>query len=90
MYEEDAVTDQTCQKWFAKFCAGNFSLDDAPQLDRPGELDSDKIKTLNEKHQCSTTWERASILKISKLMKLLVKIKNVSFILWKKPYGLFG
>ena len=26
---EGAVTDQTCQKWFVKFRAGDFSLDDA-------------------------------------------------------------
>ena len=30
VYGEGAVTDQMCQKWFAKFCAGDFSLDDAP------------------------------------------------------------
>ena len=30
------------------------------------------------------------MLKISKSVKLLVKMKNVSVILWKKPYGLFG
>ena len=32
---EGAVTDQTCQKCFAKFCAEDFSLDDAPWLGRP-------------------------------------------------------
>ena len=31
VYGEGAVTDQICQKWFAKFRAGDFSLDDAPQ-----------------------------------------------------------
>ena len=35
VYGEGAVTDETCQKWLAKFCAGDFSLDDAPQLGRP-------------------------------------------------------
>ena len=30
-YGESTVTDRTCQKCFAKFCAGDFSLDDAPQ-----------------------------------------------------------
>ena len=30
VYGEHAVTNQTCQKWFAKFHAGDFSLDDAP------------------------------------------------------------
>ena len=26
---EGDVTDQMCQKWFANFCAGDFSLDHA-------------------------------------------------------------
>ena len=30
VYGESAVTDWTCQKWLAKFCAGDFSVDDAP------------------------------------------------------------
>ena len=46
MYGESAVTDRMCQKWFAKFHAGHFSLDDAPGLDRLVEVDSDHIKTL--------------------------------------------
>ena len=61
-----AVTDQTCQKWFAKFCAGDFSLDDAPQSGRPVEVDSDQIETLIENNQRYTTREIADILKISK------------------------
>ena len=32
MYGEGAVTDQMCQKWFAKFHAGDFFLDNVPQL----------------------------------------------------------
>ena len=58
-----AMTDQTCQKWFVKFCAGNFLLDDAPQLDRPVEVDSDQIKILIEDNQHYTTQEIADILK---------------------------
>ena len=30
MYGKGVVTNQTCRKWFAKFHAGEFSLDDAP------------------------------------------------------------
>ena len=54
-YGEDAVTDQTCQRQFAKFCAGDFSLDNAPQWGRPVEVDSDQIETLTEKNECCTT-----------------------------------
>ena len=66
MYGEYAVTDLTCQKWFAKFCARDFLLDDAPWSDRPVEVDSDQIETLIENNQRYTTQEIADILKISK------------------------
>ena len=66
VYGEGAVTDRTCQKWFAKFRAGGFSLDNAPRLGRPVEVDSDQIETMTENNQCYTTQEIADILKISK------------------------
>ena len=46
VYGEGAVTDQTCQKWFAKFRAGDFSLDDVPRSGGPVEVESDQIETL--------------------------------------------
>ena len=46
VYGEGAVIDGTCQKWFAKFRAGDFSLDDAPWSGRPVEVDSNQIETL--------------------------------------------
>ena len=64
MYGEGAVTDQMCQKWFVKFCAGDFSLDNAPQSGRPVEVD--QIETLIENNQHYTTQETADILEISK------------------------
>ena len=73
-----------CQKWFVKFHAGDFSLEDAPWSGRPVEVDSNQIETFIENNQCYTTGEIAGILKISKSIKLLVKMKDVSFILWKK------
>ncbi|XP_032467124.1 nucleotide triphosphate diphosphatase NUDT15 isoform X1 [Phocoena sinus] len=66
VYGEDAVTERTCQKWFAKFRAGDFSLDDAPRSGRPVEVDSDQIETLIESNRRYTTREIADILKISK------------------------
>ena len=58
VYGEGAVTDQMRQKWFAKFHAGNFSLDDAPQSGRPVEVDSNQIKTLIENNQCYISYRR--------------------------------
>ena len=67
-----------------KFCAGDFLLGDAPLSGRPVEVDSDQIEALIENHQCYTMWETDDVLKISKSIKLLVKMKNVSFVLQKK------
>ena len=66
---EGAGTDQTCQKWFAKFCAGDFWKDIATWPCRPVEIDSDEIETLIENHQYYTMWEIADIFKISKSIK---------------------
>ena len=84
------MTDSMCQKWFVNFHAGDFSLDGASWSGRRVEVDSDHIKTLIENNQYSTMCKIADILKISKSIKLLVKMKNVSFILWKKAYRHFG
>ena len=78
---EGAVTGQTCQEWFAKFRAGDFSLDDALWSGRPVEVDSNQIKILTENNQHYAIQEIDNILNIFKLIKLLVKVKNVSFIL---------
>ena len=90
VYGEGALTDQMCQKWFAKFPGEEFSMDDASRLGRLVEVDGDQIQTLIENNQHYVTQETASILKTSKSIKLLVKMKNVSFILRKKTYRLFG
>ena len=59
-------------------------LDDAPWLGKPAEVDSNQIETLIENNQHYTTWEIADILKISRSIKLLVKMKM------NKLNGLFG
>ena len=60
------MTDRMGQKWFAKFRAGDFSLDDAPGSGRPVAVDRDGIETLTENNQRYTKREIADILKISK------------------------
>ena len=44
MCGEGTVNDRTCQKWFGKFHAGDFLLDDALGSGRPIEVDSDEIR----------------------------------------------
>ena len=68
-----------CQEWFTKFRAADVSLDDASRSGRPFEVDSDQIKTLTENNQRYAIQETANIFKISKSIKLLGKMKNVSY-----------
>ena len=51
VYGECSLTDGICQKWFAVFRAGDFSLDNAPWSGRPVEVDRDQIKTLIENNE---------------------------------------
>ena len=62
-----------------KVRAGGFSLDDAPWSSRPDEVDSNQIETLIESKQRYIMWEIADILKKLKSIKLLVKMKSVSY-----------
>ena len=73
-----------------EFHAGDFLLDKEPQSGRPVEVDSNQIETVIENKQCYAMQEMDDIFKISKSIKLLVKMKNVSFILRKKQNKIFG
>ena len=80
------MTDRTGQKCFVSFM---LEISRWTMLHRrPVEVDSDQIKTLIEINQCYTTRVIANILKISKSITLVVKMKNVPFILWEIPRGL--
>ena len=89
MYGEGTLTDRMCHKWFVKFRAGDFSLDDAPQWCRPVEVNSDQIETIIENSQCYAMQEIANIFKMSKSIKLLVKMKNVFYFVEKKNIWTF-
>ena len=65
-------------------------MDSAPQSGKSAEVDSDQIETLIENNLCSTIWEMANILKISKSIKLSVKMKTVVYFTEKNLNGLFG
>ena len=74
------MTDRTCQKWFVKFCAGDFLLDDAPRLGRPVEVDSDQIETLIENNQRCILWERADLFKYPNQVLKIICTSLVVFI----------
>ena len=76
-------------KWFVKFRAEVFSLDDAPRSGRQVEVDGNQIETLIKNNQCYTMREIADILRISKSIKLVVKMKNVFYFMEKTKQTLW-
>ena len=69
---EKAMTDWTCQKWFVKFHAEDFSLDNVLWLGSEAEVYSDQIKTFRTINVTVSTWEIADILKISKSINKVI------------------
>lgn len=59
-----ALQERQCQRWFTKFRAGDFDLNDAPRSGRPTEVDDDKIKALIESNPRYTTREIVETLNI--------------------------
>jgi len=47
LYDESAVDDSTCRKWFRKFRENNFNVSDA-RSGRPAETDGNEILALIE------------------------------------------
>ena len=70
-------------KVVCKILCWRFHADHVPQSCRPVEVDSGQSETLTENNQCYTMQEIADILKISKSIKLLVKMENVSYFMEK-------
>ena len=83
MCGEGAVTDRMCQSGLRSSVL-EVSHWTVLRSGRPVEVDSNQIETLTENNQRYSMQERAGILKIPKSIKLLVKMKTVSYILQKK------
>lgn len=55
IYEVGTANDWTCQKWLAKFCAGDFSMNDVPWLGRTVQINcksnEEILRLINEDRQ---------------------------------------
>ncbi|KAG5326614.1 MOS1T transposase, partial [Pseudoatta argentina] len=60
VYSEHALAEQTCRKWFERFKAGDFDLDDK---ERPGQEDNNLQALLNE-NSCQTLKELSTSLEV--------------------------
>ena len=58
-FGNDSVNERTVRRRFAKFCAGNFSLEDKPRRGRPTVIQDEDLMTLVETDPSQTVRELA-------------------------------
>ena len=59
LYPEDAMTERTCERWFAEFREGDLSLQDLPRSGRPQILGRQFLKAAVDAHSGLTSRELA-------------------------------
>ena len=57
IYGEHALVKRTCQKWFARFKSGDFSLEDEERPGQPKKFEDEKLEALLDKDCCQTQEE---------------------------------
>ncbi|GFY26412.1 histone-lysine N-methyltransferase SETMAR [Trichonephila clavipes] len=77
VYGEEVLTKNHCQNWFAKYCSGNFDVEDAASSGQPVEAEEDKtVKALVD-----ANW-RITTLEIPERLKLSNSIFMIRFVEW--------
>ncbi|XP_014787037.1 histone-lysine N-methyltransferase SETMAR-like [Octopus bimaculoides] len=79
-YGDDIVGKSTVRRWFAKFKAGEFSLEDDSCSGRPSTLDEDALKAKTEENSNIRARELTEELEVSKstAYEHLVKLGYIS------------
>ena len=62
VYGEHALTERTCQKWFARFKSGDFGLEDEGRPGQPKKFEDEELEALLDEDCCQTQEELAESL----------------------------
>jgi len=88
VYGDRRISVSHCQRWFQKFRAGNYRLEDEPRPERSVELDENVLQTLVEQNPIVTVEELAEKLGFDHLTihrhlrHLVHVIKKTACYLW--------
>ncbi|GBP66273.1 Mariner Mos1 transposase [Eumeta japonica] len=61
-YDEHALAEQMCRKWFARFKSGDFELDDKERPGQPKKFEDKELQGLLDVDSCQTLQELATSL----------------------------
>ena len=57
VYGQHALAERTCQKWFARFRSGDFSLEDEERPGQPRKFEDEELEALLDEDRCQTQEE---------------------------------
>ena len=57
VYGQHALAERTCQKWFARFKSGDFSLEDEERPGQPRKFEDEELEALLDEDRCQTQEE---------------------------------
>ena len=52
VYDEHALAERTCQKWFARFKSGNFGLEDEERSGQPNKFEYAELEAILKEDPC--------------------------------------
>ncbi|GBP41573.1 Mariner Mos1 transposase [Eumeta japonica] len=64
VYDEHALAEQTCRKWFARFKSGDFELDDKERPGQPKNIEDEELQGLLDVDLCQTLQELGTSLAV--------------------------
>ena len=65
VYGEHALAERTCQKWFARFKSGDFSLEGGERPGQPKKFEDEELEALVDEDCCKTREELAESLGVT-------------------------
>ena len=65
VYGKHALTERTCQKWFARFKSGDFGLKDEVRSGQPKKFEDEELAVLLHEDCCQTQEELAESLAVT-------------------------
>ena len=79
VYGDHALSERTCQKWFARFKNGDFDLEDQECAGCPKKFENTELEALLDEYLCQTQEKLASSLEVTQ-QNISLRLKAMEMI----------
>ena len=79
VHGDRALSERTCQKWFARFKSGDFDLEDQERAGYPKKFEDTELEALLDEDPCETQEELALSLEVTQ-QNISLRLKAMGMI----------